>query len=151
MWTWRCLDLHNSARFTFRDPAAREFLDWEKATKGLVATLRCQAGRNPHDRALSDLVGELSTRSEAFRTWWAAHNVRYHHTASKRLHHPVVSDVEHSYEVMELAADTGLRLAIFTAEPGSRSEEALNLLASWAATPDQPPAEHPAGEDARRP
>ena len=142
----------NSARFTFLDPAAQEFfLDWEKAAKDLVAALRSMAGRNPYDRALSDLVGELSTRSEAFRIWWAAHNVRYHQTGTKRLHHPVVGDLELSYEVMELAADTGLRLAIFTAEPGSRSEEALNLLASWAATPDQLPDEHPAADDARRP
>ena len=127
----------NSARFTFLDPAAQEFfVDWEKAAKDLVAALRSMAGRNPYDRALSDLVGELSTRSDPFRTWWAAHNVRYHQTGTKRLHHPVVGDLELSYEVMELAADTGLRLAIFTAEPGSRSEEALNLLASWAATPD---------------
>jgi transcriptional regulator with XRE-family HTH domain len=128
----------NSARFTFLDPAAREFfLDWEKAAKDLVATLRSMAGRNPYDRALSDLVGELSTRSDAFGTWWATHNVRYHQTGTKRLHHPVVGDLELSYEVMELAADTGLRLAIFTAEPGSRSQDALNLLASWTATPDQ--------------
>jgi transcriptional regulator with XRE-family HTH domain len=131
----------NSARFTFLDPAAQEFfVDWEKAAKDLVAALRSMAGRNPYDRALSDLVGELSTRSEAFRSWWAAHNVRYHQTGTKRLHHPVVGDLELSYEVMELAADTGLRLAIFTAEPGSRSEEVLNLLASWAATPDHEPA-----------
>jgi hypothetical protein len=126
----------NSARFTFLDPAAQEFfVDWEKAAKDLVANLRSMAGRNPYDRALSDLVGELSTRSDAFRTWWAAHNVRYHQTGTKRLRHPVVGELELSYEVMELAADAGLRLAIFTAEPGSRSEEALNLLASWAAMP----------------
>jgi transcriptional regulator with XRE-family HTH domain len=126
----------SSARFTFLDSAAQVFfVDWEKVAKDLVAALRSQAGRNPYDRALSDLVGELSTRSEAFRTWWAAHNVRYHQTGTKRLHHPVVGDLELDYEVMELAADTGLRLAVFTAEPGSRSEEALNLLASWAATP----------------
>jgi hypothetical protein len=126
----------NSARFTFLDPAAQQFfVDWEKAAKDLVAALRSMAGRNPYDRALSDLVGELSTRSDAFRTWWAAHNVRYHQTGTKGLHHPVVGDLELSYEVMELAADAGLRLAVFTAEPGSRSEEALNLLASWAATP----------------
>jgi hypothetical protein len=142
----------NSARFTFLDPAAQEFfVDWEKAAKDLVATLRSVAGHNPYDRGLSDLVGELSTRSDAFRTWWAAHNVRYHQTGTKRLHHPVVGDLELSYEVMGLSADTGLRLAIFTAEPGSRSDEALNLLASWAATPDQLPGEHPAAEDARRP
>ena len=142
----------NSARFTFLDPAAQEFfVDWEKAAKDLVAALRSQAGRSPYDRALSDLVGELSTRSDAFRTWWAAHNVRYHQTGTKRLHHPVVGDLELSYEVMELAADTGLRLAIFTTEPGSRSDEALNLLASWAATPDQLPGERAAADDARRP
>ena len=129
----------NSARFTFLDPAAQEFfLDWEKAAKDLVAALRSMAGRNPYDRALSDLVGELSTRSDAFRTWWAAHNVRYHQTGTKRLHHPVIGELELSYEVMELSADAGLRLAIFTAEPGTRSEEAVNLLASWAATPDRP-------------
>ena len=62
----------------------------------------------------------------------------------------MVGDLELSYEVMELSADTGLRLAIFTAEPGSRSEQALNLLASWAATPDQLPAERSAADDARR-
>jgi transcriptional regulator with XRE-family HTH domain len=142
----------NSARFTFLDRTAQEFfIDWEKAAKDLVAALRQMAGRNPYDRALSDLVGELSTRSDPFRTWWAAHNVHYHQTGTKRLHHPVVGDLELSYEVMQIAADTDLRLAIFTAEPATRSEEALNLLASWAATPDQLPGEHPAADDARRP
>jgi transcriptional regulator with XRE-family HTH domain len=141
----------NSARFTFLDPAAQEFFtDWEKAAKDLVATLRQMAGRNPYDRALSDLVGELSTRSDPFRTWWAQHNVRYHQTGTKRLHHPVVGDLELSYEVMQITADTDLRLAIFTAEPGSHSQQALDLLASWAATSDQLPGEHPAAEDARR-
>jgi hypothetical protein len=141
----------NSARFTFLDPAAQEFfVDWEKAAKDLVAALRSMAGRNPYDRALSDLVGELSTRSDAFRTWWAAHNVRYHQTGTKRLHHPVVGHLELSYEVMELAADAGLRLAIFTAEPDSRSQKALNLLASWAATPAHEPAE-PTRDDVPRP
>jgi transcriptional regulator with XRE-family HTH domain len=140
----------NSARFTFLDPAAQQFFrDWEKAAKDLVAALRSMAGRNPYDRGLTDLVGELSTRSETFRTWWAAHNVRYHQTGTKRLHHPVVGDLELSYEVMELSADTGLRLAVFTAEPGSRSAYTLDLLASWAATPAQLPEEHV--HDARRP
>ena len=131
----------NSARFTFLDPAAQEFfVDWEKAAKDLVAALRSQAGRNPYDQELSDLVGELSTRSEPFRKWWAAHNVRYHQTGTKRLRHPVVGELDLTYEVMELAADGGLRLAIFSAEPGSRSEDALNLLASWTATPEPQPA-----------
>jgi transcriptional regulator with XRE-family HTH domain len=127
----------NAARFTFLDPAAQRFFtDWDKAAKDLVAALRSEAGRNPYDRALTDLVGELSTRSEPFRKWWAAHNVRYHQTGRKRLHHPTVGDLELDYEVMELAADSGLRLAVFSPEPGSRSAEALDLLASWTATPD---------------
>jgi transcriptional regulator with XRE-family HTH domain len=142
----------NSARFIFLDPSSQEFfLDWEKAAKDLVGALRSMAGRNPYDRPLADLVGELSTRSDTFRVWWAAHNVRYHQTGTKRLHHPMVGELELSYEVMQIAADTDLRLAIFTAEPGTRSEEALNLLASWAAAPDQPPREHPAAENVRRP
>lgn len=124
----------NSARFTFLDPAAQQFFpDWEKNAKDLVANLRAEAGRNPHDRALHDLVGELSTRNEQFRKWWAAHNVRNHRTGRKRIHHPTVGDLELEYEVMELAADTGLRLAVFTAESGTRSAEALVLLASWTA------------------
>jgi len=127
----------NSARFTFLDPAAQEFfVDWETAATDLVATLRSTAGRNPYDRALTDLVGELSTRSEPFRKWWAAHNVRHHQTGSKRLRHPVVGVLELEYEVMEPAADSGLRLAVFSAEPGTRSAEALDLLASWTAAPD---------------
>jgi transcriptional regulator with XRE-family HTH domain len=131
----------NSARFTFLDPAAQDFfVDWEKAAKDLVANLRSQAGGNPYDRQLSDLVGELSTRSEPFRKWWAAHNVRYHQTGRKRLRHPIVGELDLSYEVMELAADSGLRLAVFQAEPGSPSQQALDLLASWAATPQADPA-----------
>jgi transcriptional regulator with XRE-family HTH domain len=131
----------NSARFTFLDPAAQQFFtDWEKAAKDLVASLRSAAGRNPHDRALTDLVGELSMRSEPFRKWWAAHDVRYHQTGGKRLHHPIVGDLELEYEVMEISADSGLRLAVFSAEPGTRSAEALDLLASWVAAPESVPA-----------
>jgi transcriptional regulator with XRE-family HTH domain len=127
----------NSARFTFLDPAAHEFyFDWERTAKDLVAHLRSEAGRNPYDRGLSDLVGELSTRSPEFRTWWAAHNVRYHRTGTKHLLHPVVGELELSYEVMDLPADEGLDVSVYSAEPGSRSQEALDLLASWAATPE---------------
>lgn len=128
----------NSARFTFLDPAAQGFFtDWEKAAKDLVATMRSEAGRNPHDRALTELVGELSMRSEPFRKWWAAHDVRHHQTGRKRLHHPTVGDLDLEYEVMEISADSGLRLAVFSAEPGSRSAEALDLLASWVAKPEE--------------
>ncbi|MGZ6640562.1 MAG: helix-turn-helix transcriptional regulator [Solirubrobacteraceae bacterium] len=128
----------NSARFTFLDPAAQDFyVDWERMAKDLVAHLRSEAGRNPHDRGLSDLIGELSVRSTEFRTWWAAHNVRYHQTGTKRLHHPIVGDLELSYEVMELSADAGVTISVYSAEAGSRSQEALDLLGSWASTPDE--------------
>ncbi len=127
----------NSARFTFLDPAAHEFyVNWERTAKDLVAHLRSEAGRNPYDRGLSDLVGELSTRSEPFRAWWAAHNVRYHRSGTKRLRHPVVGELELAFEVMDVSADEGLTIAAYSAEPGSRSAEALDLLASWSATPE---------------
>ena len=128
----------NSARFIFLDQRAPDFYaDWEQVATDAVAVLRSEAGRDPYDRDLSDLVGELSTRSETFRTRWAAHNVRFHDSGSKRFHHPVVGDVSLTFETMQLSADAGLMVFVYTAEPGSRSEEALNLLASWTATPDE--------------
>ena len=132
----------NTARFAFLDPRAKDFyLDWDRVTDEVVAILRSEAGRDPYDRNLSDLVGELSTQSQAFRTKWAAHNVRFHDTGVKRVHHPIVGDLELTYEAMELAADGGLTMFAYTAEPGSKSDEALNLLASWSATPDADPVD----------
>jgi transcriptional regulator with XRE-family HTH domain len=129
----------NSALFAFLDPAAPHFyVDWEKTTQELVATLRGEAGRNPYDKRLTDLVGELSTRSERFRTLWAAHNVRYHRSGVKRLHHPVVGDLELTYEAFELPADPGLTLSTYTAEPGSASADALRVLGSWAVSSARP-------------
>jgi transcriptional regulator with XRE-family HTH domain len=73
----------NLARFLFLDPRATEFyVDWEKAANDAVAILRSETGRDPYDRNLSNLIGELSTRSEPFRIRWAAHNVRLHRTGS---------------------------------------------------------------------
>jgi transcriptional regulator with XRE-family HTH domain len=129
----------NGARFAFLDPRATDFfVDWERVATEVVATLRTEAGRDPSDRGLSDLVGELSTQSNEFRTRWAAHNVRFHDKGVKRLHHPVVGDLSLTYERMDLPADPGLTIFTYTAEPGSKSEQALNLLASWTATVDQP-------------
>jgi len=128
----------NSARFTFLDPRATTFfVDWDHAADDSVAVLRGEAGRHPYDRGLSDLVGELSTQSEDFRTRWARHDVRYHDTGKKRFHHPVVGDLELAFEVMTLVANPELTMFAFTAEPGSRSDETLNLLASWTATLDE--------------
>lgn len=129
----------NSARYVFLDPSARGFyVDWERAASDVVAVLRSAAGRDPHDRDLSDLVGELSTQSPEFRTRWAAHNVRFHDTGTKDFHHPVVGDLTLTYNRMELAADAGQMLMIWTAEPGSKSAEALSILGSWAARPEHP-------------
>ena len=128
----------NVARFVFLDPRARTFfLDWPVAANDIVAALRGEAGKNPYDRDLSELVGELSTRSEEFASHWAAHNVRFHRSGLKDIHHPVVGDLHLSFESMDLPADPGLSLIVYGAEPGSPSQDALQLLASWAATQDQ--------------
>ncbi|MCW2977491.1 MAG: transcriptional regulator, family [Actinomycetia bacterium] len=130
----------NSARFVFLDPRAETFYDdLERVADWCVATLRWAAGRDPHDRSLSDLVGELATHSEAFRMRWATHDVRFHNVGVKQFHHPVVGDLSLSLTRLDLPADHGLTIFTYTAEPGSRSEEALKLLGSWGATPD--PAE----------
>ncbi|MGN6814917.1 MAG: helix-turn-helix transcriptional regulator [Solirubrobacterales bacterium] len=125
----------NWARFIFLDPRARDFyLDWERSAKDCVALLRSEAGRSPHDRELSNLVGELATKSEEFRGHWAKHNVRLHNKGVKRFNHPVVGELELSYDRFQVSADPGQMIVAYTAEPGSRSAEALSLLASWAAT-----------------
>jgi hypothetical protein len=125
----------NSARFAFLNPAAQDFYpEWDRVVAELVASMRGEAGRNPFDKRFSDLVGELSTRSDTFRTLWGSHDVRYHRSGIKQMHHPVVGDLQLVYEALELPADPGLTLATYTAEPGSPSEDGLKLLASWAAT-----------------
>ena len=98
-----------------------------------VAIMRAEAGRDPHNRALQDLVGELSTRSDTFRTLWGAHDVRQHATGTKRYNHPVVGELTLAYEELLPTAEPGLVFMIYTAEPGSPSAERLRLLASWAA------------------
>jgi len=134
----------NLARFQFLDPAARRFYpDWDLAADVAVAILRTEAGRNPHDKELHELVGELSTRSDEFRTRWGAHNVRHHGTGTKRFHHEVVGELTLAYEGLEMAAEPGLTLTIYTAEPGSPAEEGLRLLASWTAAHGTGPSMEP--------
>jgi transcriptional regulator with XRE-family HTH domain len=125
----------NAARFVFLDPRARDFyLDWDRIGRDVVASLRSAAGRNPYDRDLTDLVGELSTRSEEFRQHWAKHDVRFHISGIKHFHHSQVGDLELNYERLDVAFDTGLTIFTYTADPGTRSAEALSLLGSLAAT-----------------
>lgn len=124
----------------FLDQRAETFYrDWDSAATETVAILRWAAGRDPHDRDLSDLVGELATESNEFRIRWAAHNVRFHNAGIKQFHHPIVGELDLRFNRLDLVADDGLTIFTYTAEPGSRSEDALKLLGSWAATVD--PAE----------
>lgn len=124
----------NIARFLFLDPDASDFFrEWDRVAADTVSLLRAEAGRDPYDKRLSDLVGELCTRSPDFRVRWAAHNVRAHSTGAKLLHHPVVGDLDLTYEAFPLTADASADMVVYLAEPGSASADALRLLASWSA------------------
>ncbi|WP_145227475.1 helix-turn-helix transcriptional regulator [Rudaeicoccus suwonensis] len=132
----------NLARFQFLDPASRDFYpDWDLFAHMCVSIMRAEAGRDPHDRCLQELVGELSTQSETFRQLWGSHDVRTHGTGTKRFHHPDVGELTLAYEELAITAEPGLVLILYTAEPGTASADKLRLLASLAA--DQP-IPHPA-------
>jgi transcriptional regulator with XRE-family HTH domain len=123
----------NLARFQFLDPGSHDFYpDWDRFAEMCVAIMRAEAGRDPHDRAMQDLVGELSTRSPLFRSLWGAHDVRTHGSGTKRFNHPVVGEVVLAYEELAITADPGQILMVYTAEPGSPSADRLKLLSSWA-------------------
>ena len=123
----------NLARFQFLDPASHDFYpDWDLFAEMCVAIMRAEAGRDPHDKGLQDLVGELSTRSDVFRRLWGAHDVRTHGAGTKRFIHPIVGEVTLAYEELAITAEPGQVLMIYTAEPGSPSAERLKLLASWS-------------------
>lgn len=125
----------NTTRFTYLNPAARTFWrDYDTVTNDAAAMLRLEAGRNPHDGDLIRLVGELSTQSELFRQRWASRDVVSHRSGVKRLHHPIVGDLDLNYESMELPGEPGLVMNVYTAPSGSPTADALRLLASWAAS-----------------
>ncbi len=125
----------NHARFIFLDPHARRFYpDWDRAADDIVAILRTDAGRDPFDRDLSDLVGELSTRNEEFRTRWAEQNVRRHYSDLKHFHHPDEGDLHLQFEAQEISADEGVTLLVHPAAVGSPDADALKVLDNWQAT-----------------
>jgi len=127
----------NTTRFIYLNPAAREFWrDYDQVANDAAAMLRLEAGRAPHDEGLIRLVGELSTQSELFRQRWASRDVKYHRSGVKRLHHPVVGDLDLNYESMELPSEPGLVMNVYTAPAGSPTADALKMLASWAASQD---------------
>jgi hypothetical protein len=131
----------NLARFVFLDPRSREFYcDWDGIAHAAVGSLRAEAGRNPLDRALSALVGELATRSQEFAVRWAGHDVKYYRSGTQPFHHPVVGDLTFDYDALEIPADPGLTIVAYTAAPDSPSQRALNQLARWTSTHDETPA-----------
>jgi hypothetical protein len=138
----------NHARYTFLDPRSADFYpDWNLAARTGVALLRAEAGRRPDDRVLTELIGELTTRSSTFSALWATHNVRWHTTGTKHFHHRVVGDLSLAYEGLQVTADPGQTLINYTAEPDSTSQQALRFLASWAGSTDRAAAPVTASED----
>jgi transcriptional regulator with XRE-family HTH domain len=121
----------NLARYVFLEPHSRGFfLDWDTVADDLAGALRIQAGRDPRNRSLSDLIGELSTRSEEFSTRWSRQNVKLHRTARKRLHNRIVGDIELNGDALELVGD-GLTLVVYTADVDNQAADQLRLLAIW--------------------
>ncbi|MEU1340486.1 helix-turn-helix transcriptional regulator [Streptomyces sp. NPDC005827] len=128
----------NLARYQFLSPTAADYMpELDDQVAKSVALLRTEAGRDPYNRDLTDLIGELSTRSEEFRTLWAAHDVRLHQTGVKRFRHPAVGELALAFEAMPIPTDPGLTLTALCAEPGTPSHDGLKLLASWSATLDR--------------
>ena len=126
----------NLAAFVFLDPAADEFYaDLDDAAAVCVQILRIQAGATPHDKHLTGLIGELSTRSEDFRTRWAAHDVGGHRSGSKILRHRDVGELVLGFEELTIDSASSIVLSTYVAEPVSPTAERLQLLASWAAAP----------------
>jgi transcriptional regulator with XRE-family HTH domain len=125
----------NLARFVFLDQRSRTFYaDWEGIADAAVGNLRAEAGRDPDDRDLSDLIGELSVHSEDFRVRWASHDVGQYRSGVQPFHHPAVGDLTLSYEALELTADINLTLLVYTAEPDSPSQKAIDRLAAFSKT-----------------
>jgi transcriptional regulator with XRE-family HTH domain len=134
----------NLARYLFLDPRSQDlYREWQTVAADCVAALRTQAGRNPYDRGLTDLIGELSTRSQPFRTWWATHNVKLHYTATKTMHHAIAGDLELTGEALQLPGDPELTIITYTFEPASPTEQALAFLASWSPREASPDADQP--------
>ncbi|GAA1457052.1 helix-turn-helix transcriptional regulator [Williamsia maris] len=133
----------NTTRFIYLHPeAARDFfVDYDQITRDAAAMLRLEAGKNPHDKALIELVGELSTQSDLFRTHWASQDVRFHRSGRKRLNHPVVGHLDLDFEAMELPSEPGLQLNIYTAAAGTPTADAIAMLASWVASQERIPTE----------
>jgi transcriptional regulator with XRE-family HTH domain len=130
----------NLARYLFLDPGARDFfVEWDTVAVSCVAALRSEAGRNPYDRGLTDLIGQLSTRSDEFRTLWATHNVKLHYTATKTMHHAIAGDLELTGEALQLPGEPDLTIITYTWDPTGPTAQGVAFLASWS-TDERSPA-----------
>jgi MmyB-like transcription regulator ligand binding domain len=85
--------------------------DWERVARNIVGSLRVEAAKHP--------------------VLWGAQEVYVFREGLKRLRHPVVGDLELEHETLVLPDEGGLQVAMYGALPGSPSEDALRLLASW--------------------
>jgi transcriptional regulator with XRE-family HTH domain len=121
----------NLGRFVFLDPRSRDFYwNWGQVADAGVGSLRAETGRNPDDRALLDLIDELSLGSEDFRDRWAAHDVVEYRSGTQPFRHPLVGDLMLSYEALDIAADPGQTIVVYSAEPDSPSQAGLDRLSA---------------------
>jgi transcriptional regulator with XRE-family HTH domain len=133
-WAARAPQDRNWARITFLDPASRQlFTDWDTKARDVVGQLRLWAGLRPDNTQLASLIGELSMKSDDFRKLWASHDVEKKTHGTMRLTHPLVGELTLRYETLALQGDQDQYLSTYHAAPGSSSEQALRLLASWGA------------------
>jgi hypothetical protein len=125
----------NLTRWMILDPGARKlFLDWKAVASESVGALRVDVGRHPNDPQSNQLVGELAVTSEHFRQWWASHRVTTRTSGTARLHHPVVGDLDLDFETLAIPDDADQTLRVYSAKPGSASDDAIRLLSSWGDT-----------------
>ncbi|MDX3852688.1 helix-turn-helix transcriptional regulator [Streptomyces sp. AK02-01A] len=124
----------NLLRATFLDPRVRELhRDWEYAAPAVVASLRAVATSDSDDPRLTELVTELSARSEEFRRLWARHDVRPRTSGISRMNHPRVGPLELNFEKLSINGTDGQLLVVYHAEPGSPAAQSLALLSTIAA------------------
>ena len=137
----------NYARWILLDEDARSlFVDWEDHARAAVESLRLEAGRDPDDQAITALIHDLREQSPEFDQWWEQHRVHQRTHGSKRLRHPLVGELTVEYETLSPPGDPDTNLFVYTAEAGSPSKRALDLLASWTLTGSCPQQSDPGRE-----